>query len=446
MKKINFVYIHSHDVGRYIRPMGYAMDTPNLQRLAESGMLFRNMHCTAPSCSPSRAGLLTGMYSHCAGMYGLVNRGFELERTDCHIAPWLSGNGYTSILAGMQHVTREREKIAYDIILPVPEEATAEQLAGQGLEALDRVGEGPFFLDIGFGDTHRPFRDGTGQYDPAYVRPPEPLPDTPQVRRDMAGFMAEAKIFDNAVGSILQGLEKRGLRGNTLILCTTDHGIAFPAMKCNLTCYGTGVFCILSLPGTILPGGACDALTSQIDLFPTVCDLLSLSHPSWLQGTSCVPLLTGEKKEIRDELFSEISYHCNYEPQRMVRTQRYLYIRRYTKRDRVFCADCDEGYSKTLWMENGWQDRRVDREQLYDLMFDPQESRNLSADPEYRKILEEMRMRMDRWQMSTDDFLYTGKECCCKTNTPDGRIYVSGDLDHNTYDLWERQDQPEGYA
>ena len=449
MNGINLVYIHSHDVGRYIQPFGYSIDTPNLQRLAETGMLFRNMHCAAPSCSPSRAAMLTGLYPHCAGMYGLVNRGFELEKKECHMASWLSRNGYASILAGIQHVTKERNGIPYDIILEQKkgrDDLQADVIVQQGLEVLKHIQDRPFFLDIGFSDTHRPFRDGTKSYNPAYVKTPEPLPDTKQVREDMAGFMAEAGIFDSAVGSILEGLDKMGLRKNTLILCTTDHGIAFPSMKCNLTSFGTGVFCIMSLPGKIIEGRASDALLSQIDLFPTLCELLDIPKPTWLQGLSFSALLMGNEVQPREELCAEITYHCNYEPQRMVRTPRYLYIRRFTEWNGIYCADCDEGASKTLWMENGWQNRTIDREQLYDLLFDPMEADNQVDNPEYQTVLQDMRGRMERWQKKTEDFLYTGKTCTFMTNTIDGKIYVSKETDCNTYDLWSIQEQPEGYA
>ena len=76
--KPNIIYIHSHDTGRYVQPYGYNVPTPNLQRLAEEGALFRQAFCVAPTCSASRAALLTGQVPHSAGMTGLVNRGFSL--------------------------------------------------------------------------------------------------------------------------------------------------------------------------------------------------------------------------------------------------------------------------------------------------------------------------------------------------------------------------------
>ncbi len=88
--KPNIVYIHSHDTGRYIQPYGHAVPTPNLQKLAEQGVLFRDAHNAAPTCSPSRAALLTGQAPHSCGQFGLVNRGFQLRDREKHIAHKLS--------------------------------------------------------------------------------------------------------------------------------------------------------------------------------------------------------------------------------------------------------------------------------------------------------------------------------------------------------------------
>ncbi len=75
VEKPNIIYIHSHDTGRYIQPYGHPVPTPNLQRLAEEGMLFRQAFCAAPTCSPSRGALVTGQAPHSCGQFGLLNRG-----------------------------------------------------------------------------------------------------------------------------------------------------------------------------------------------------------------------------------------------------------------------------------------------------------------------------------------------------------------------------------
>ena len=86
MPKPNIVYIHSHDTGRYIQPYGHAVETPNLQRFAEQGVLFRQAFCANPTCSPSRAALLTGMWPHNNGMIGLAHRGSRLKDYSRHLA------------------------------------------------------------------------------------------------------------------------------------------------------------------------------------------------------------------------------------------------------------------------------------------------------------------------------------------------------------------------
>ncbi len=101
----NVLYLHSHDTGRYLQPYGHACQTPNLQRLAEAGVLFRNAFSAAPTCSPSRAALLTGQSPHSAGMLGLAHRGFRLRDPSQHIAHVLTNHGFASTLVGMQHVT-----------------------------------------------------------------------------------------------------------------------------------------------------------------------------------------------------------------------------------------------------------------------------------------------------------------------------------------------------
>ena len=104
---LNIIYIHSHDTGRYISPYGYRFDTPNLLKLAEGGVIFRQAFSAASSCSPSRAALLTGTYPHTNGMLGLAHRGFKLHYPEHHLAAFLASHGYETVLAGFQHVSTD---------------------------------------------------------------------------------------------------------------------------------------------------------------------------------------------------------------------------------------------------------------------------------------------------------------------------------------------------
>jgi len=112
----NILYLHSHDTGRYVQPYGYAVPTLNIQRLAEQGVLFRKAFCAAPTCSPSRASLLTGQYAHCSGMLGLAHRGFSLNDYTQHLLHTLRKEGYHSALIGEEHLSKDRNAIGYDYV------------------------------------------------------------------------------------------------------------------------------------------------------------------------------------------------------------------------------------------------------------------------------------------------------------------------------------------
>lgn len=412
MNRPNILYLHSHDTGRYIQPYGHAVPTPNLQRLAEDGMLFRQAFCAAPTCSPSRAALLTGQCAHSSGMLGLAHRGFSLNDYGQHLLHTLRREGgYLSALAGIQHLARQHQDrakdaatVGYDVYLGDPDEA--EVVAQRFLEAQTRQ---PFFLDVGFFETHRRGKLG-GRFSPQgrpgdgrYTIPPAPLPDAPETRQDVADYKLAAGRLDRKVGVVLEALEASGLAENTLVIFTTDHGVPFPNMKCSLTDHGTGVALIVRGPGGFAGGKVCDAMVSHLDIFPTLCDLLDIARPPWLQGQSLLPLVRGGLEEIHDELFAEVTHHAAYEPKRSVRTKRWKYIRHFGDPLKPVLANCDDSPSKNLWLKHGWQERGVAAEQLFDLVFDPNEMHNLADSPAHTDTIAEMRGRLERWMRATDD-------------------------------------------
>ena len=419
MNRPNILYIHSHDTARYVQPYGHAVPTPNIQRLAEQGVLFRQNFCAGPTCSPSRASLLTGQSAHSSGMIGLAHRGFSLKDYKQHIVHTLRKVGYHSALSGVQHVARDAEIIGYNQILTTQ----GGKAAPTAVDFLNNAPPQPFFLSVGFGVTHRKFPEPGSDEDARYCLPPAPLPDTPETRRDMAAFKASARILDGNIGTVLEALDQNGLAENTLVICTTDHGIAFPGMKCNLTDHGIGVMLIMRGSGGFTGGQVCDAMVSHIDLFPTICDLLEIEPPQWLQGNSMMPLIRGEVDEINDEIFAEVTYHAAYEPQRAVRTRRWKYIRRFEERHTPVLPNCDDSLSKDVWLKHGWRERPVPQEQLYDLIFDPSETHNLAGESSVAEVLDEMRGRLERWMRNTDDPLLHGPVPApsgARFNDPDG--------------------------
>jgi N-sulfoglucosamine sulfohydrolase len=410
--KPNILYIHSHDTGRYIQPYGHNIPTPHMQKLAEEGVLFRKAFCAAPTCSPSRAALLTGQSAHSSGMLGLAHRGFSLNDYDQHLANYLKKQGYETALAGIQHVAKKAEIIGYDHILcPVKKDFSAYYqlpFVKNFLEDKQTSQDKPFFLSVGFEETHRVFRQPTWLEDERYCLPPAPLPDTPQTRRDMAEFKASARVFDDAVGEVLAMLTTYGLAENTLIILTTDHGIAFPNMKCNLTDHGIGVMLIMRGPDGFSGGKVVDGMVSHIDIFPTICELLHSEPPSWLQGASLMPLINEQQPEIHDAIFAEVTYHAAYEPQRAIRTLRYKYILRYDDRSAPVLPNCDDSYSKDVLLSAGWGEHDISQEQLFDLMLDPNEAHNLAGDPSMQPVLAEMRDRLHQWMVQTNDPILQG--------------------------------------
>lgn len=394
-----------------------------MQAFAERATVFRNAHAAAPTCSPSRAALLTGQTAHQAGMLGLLHRGFDLKDYSQHLGNFLKGHGYETAYAGVQHEFNpdSDQNVPYQRkLVPSREEGTRdEQAATASAEFLDEVGDKPFFLWTGMIYPHRPFlKADPAKFDPNHIQAPAPLPDTPGTRQDMADYFESVEHADACFGTVMEALDRNGLREKTIVILTTDHGIAFPEMKCNLTAHGTGVALVMDYPGNPMRGRACDALVSHIDVFPTLCEMMGLDPPEYLIGESLLPLFNGEQEAVREDLFAEVNYHAGRDVMRGVRTNRYNLIRVFDQDAHVTLVNIDPGKSKTLLMEHGLgNDTLRERVQLYDLVFDPQERHNLAFDPAYRDVRISMEQRLKRWMVMTDDPVMKGH-----VDAPEGAV------------------------
>jgi len=407
MNTPNILYLHCHDAGRYIQPYGHNIPTPNLMKLAEEGVTFRHAFCANPTCSPSRAALLTGQWPHQNGMLGLAGRrGWNLYDQRKHMAPTLHERAdFFTVKSGTTHVG----PVDYD-------KAMQTWGAGGGVEFLVQEPPQPFFLSVGLGDPHRMGRgfsappDYASQTDPRFVKVPDPLPDTEATRRDMADYIDATRRMDREMGQVLEALDRTGLAENTLVICTTDHGIAFPDMKCNLTDHGLGVMLIMRGPGGFTGGRMLDAMVSHVDIYPTICELVGMERPDWLEGHSLLPLVRGEVDAVRDEVYGEINVHAEYEPQRAVRTTRWKYIRHFDPDRSLRMTNCDASDSKDLWMAGDWtrENFRRPEHRLHDLLLDPQERHNLADDRNHANVLRDMQQRLQAWMESTDDPLLEG--------------------------------------
>jgi N-sulfoglucosamine sulfohydrolase len=219
----NILYVHSHDTGRYVQPYGHPVPTPTIQRLADQGLLFRQAFCAAPTCSGSRACLLTGQWAHSNGMIGLAHRGFELHDYGHHLVRTLRDAGYWTGLIGEQHLSRDPGVLGYDHVADI-ENHHVDAVAPAARRLIEEHPSEPFFLSIGFFETHREYFAPTSVRDSLYSLPPANLPDTPETRRDIASYKASARSLDHGVGAVLNALDEQDLADQTVVILTTDHG------------------------------------------------------------------------------------------------------------------------------------------------------------------------------------------------------------------------------
>jgi arylsulfatase A-like enzyme len=416
-KKKNILYINTHDTGRFIEPYGYAIPTPALKKMADEGVLFRNAFCANPTCSPSRVAMLSGMLPHSSEMYGLAHRGFRMKDYGQHLVQFLNANGYETVLSGYQHEAHDEKKVGYQRILTTrvcdvkASKECDEENAGYAVDYLrqKRQGGAPFFLAYGLLNTHKPFPKLDGTVNPDRVSVPSPLFDNAGTRSEMAAYIQSAGTADRCIGRVLDALREAGLEEDTIVIFTTDHGMPLPNMKCTLYDTGIGVSLILKYSGCKLKGRATDALVSQIDLFPTLCELCGLEKPAWLQGTSLMPVLNGEMDEIQDEVYAQINCHGGYDPTRCIRTKRYKLIKNFGDYPYTMGCNVDAGQAKELMVKAGFLERERSKTMLFDLHLDPVERVNLAEDADYAGVLAELEDKLHAKMVATDDPLLRGR-------------------------------------
>jgi len=404
-KKLNILVIITHDTGRHLGCYDRKVETPNLNRLADKGVLFTNFFCTAPQCSPSRASLLTGRYPHSHGLIGLTHRGFRLNMNEPLLPALLADAGYSTYLFGFQHESPDPYSLGYQKVFKAKSNSCLD-VTPLVLDFLSKKPERPFFMMIGFSETHRPFPEYEGAVDNIEGFPY--LPDVEEIRRDIASLNILVRRVDKKVGEILRAVEEIGLRDDTLIVFTTDHGVAFPGAKATLFDPGIEISMLMSGPDEFKGGKRINSLLSNLDFAPTILDLCDIPIPAEMQGKSMLPIIRGELDKLHDWIFIEQTYHAAYDPMRGVRTERFKYIRSFEKRPFWFPPNVDGGPSKEVARKLGYFNRPRPSEMLFDLQADPVERRNLVDDPDYSDMLEKMRSILEDWMRSTADPLLKG--------------------------------------
>lgn len=420
----NFVYINTHDTGRHISPYGYNVPTVNLESFADDATLFTHAYCCGPTCSPSRAAMLTGTYPHQNGMLGLAQRGFSLNEPSKHLASYLRSKGYHTAISGIQHevgwyLDLDKEalhELGYeDILTTSSREFIKEDLhiwdRNNALESVKwlKGKKEPFMLSFGMHSTHRPYPlNVDSSINEKMVHPLFPLDCNDITRHDEAQFMTSAKNADDNVKIIIDALKENGLYDNTIVMYTTDHGVANPFHKCNLKDDGIGISLIIRHP-VKGRGMVYDDIISHIDIFPTVCELLGIEIPDYAEGKSYARVFD-KKEKVDDYIFAEVNFHTSYEPMRAVRDSRYKYIRYYDETwKKLNLSNIDESLSKSFLMDNGLRDLNKPMEALYDTYYDSHETNNLIDDENYREIRDRLKGVLLKHMEKTADPILKGE-------------------------------------
>src|SRR5262249_1017937 len=304
--------------------------TPVFDRIAREGVRFNRAFVAAPSCTPSRAALLTGQAVHRLEEGGNLHR--FLPKRFAVYPDVLEQAGYA--------VGFTRKGWGPGRFEPGGRERNP---AGPQFEDFDdfierRPKDRPFVFWFGSNDPHRPYAEGSGAKSGLNihsVQVPAYLPDTPEVRSDLLDYYFEVQRFDRDVGRIVQTLERLGELDNTLIIVTGDNGLPFPRAKANVYDAGTRVPLAIRFPGTPPPGSVVDAFVSLTDPGPTILEAAGLTVPTTMTGRSLMPLLRGESQAGRDRVFVERERHAHVRqgnlsyPVRAIRTAEHLYIRNF---------------------------------------------------------------------------------------------------------------------
>jgi len=396
-----------------------AVRTPAFDRLAREGVLFAQAYTAAASCTPSRGAILTGQWPH--RLEAGVNLWSHLDQKFRCYPDLLQAAGY-------------RIGCCRKGWGPGSLEGTgrAHNPAGPAFKSFDDFLKGqpkdwPFAFWFGSHEPHRPYAAGSGAkagIDPAALAVPPFLPDTPEVRSDIADYYLEVQMFDSQVAEMLKALDDAGLADNTLVVMTSDNGMPFPRAKANCYEFSTHMPLAIRWPARLKGGRRVDDFVSATDYAPTFLEAAGLQPLPEMTGKSILPLLTGEGAPARDHVFVERERHAacragnlSY-PIRAVRTADFLYIRnlepdRWPAGDPPAYGDIDGGPSKT-WLIEHKDDPKAARlfalacekrpaEELYDLKKDPAELNNVAHSPEYAEAKRRLRAQLDAWMADTAD-------------------------------------------
>ena len=426
-ERLNVLFIVSEDNGPEIGCYGAPVQTPNFDKLAREGTLFRNAYVAQAGCSQSRAAFLTGLYPHQNGQIGLATWKYAMFSEKIpNVVKTLGKAGYRTGNIGKLHVNPEKA-FPFDFKAIPSANFSRKGMAGYAENASKFIqsSKRPFYLQVNYPDAHRPFIksvDGLPAK-PLTGRDVDSIPfmgiNHPELRQQSADYYNCMMRLDSYLGDLLGVLAKSGKAKNTVVVYIGDHGA--DVMRGKRTSYEGGV----RIPMIIRwPGGKSGQdrkeLVSTLDLFPTFCEIAGVKSPRSLVGRSLKPIVEGKSPKWRDYLFTEYHLHSNHNPwpQRTVRDDRYKLI--YNP----LAGEVNPGYAFTMGKKffNAPEDellaiaskevreayqlmKKPPRYELYDLRTDPYEFRNLADDPDHARTRDRLIGKLENWQEETGDAL-----------------------------------------
>ena len=421
----NIILITADDLGKQLSCYGDdIIETPNIDRLADEGVLFRNAYVTQASCSSSRSSILTGIYPHTNGQIGLAHLGFRMNKEYPSIPALLKKVGYQTGIIGKLHVEPE-SAFPFDYAHKNSMETRdVELVAKRAEEFIKSSGKKPFFLYMNYSDPHAPFyREFKGHplnpvnSDDVHAFSFQGVNDELELQR-IAGFYNCIQRLDEGIGLLMDKLQMLGVLENTLIIFIGDHGAPFARGKADCYEAGVGIPFLVRYPKTIKSGRESDALISTVDIFPTIMEAIGTKVPECVQGKSLWSLLQGKKDNIRNYLFTEYTFHANdfrcFYPRRTIRDNRYKLILNLGEgilAHQYVNVDWDPAYffSRAKKYEDTWVREVFDclasppKIELYDLLNDPDEKNNLANSPSLIKKKDELLKELNQWMDKTGD-------------------------------------------
>lgn len=427
----NILLMVSEDNGQHFSCYGdQNIETPCIDKLASEGARFEHGHTTQAVCSPGRASLLTGLYPHQNGQFGLATHKYALYDDFPNLQGLLKQAGYRTGMLGKLHINpeslfpldmwwNERDFISFnhrDVV-------TTANMADEFMGASDD----PFFLMVNFSDAHLPFiRQDFGVPEiPLTADDVSPLPqvgvDSKRIREHTADYYNCLLRLDKGIGLILDKLEALGKADNTLVIFTTDHGAQFSRGKTCIYEGGLRVPLIMRWPHKIAANQVRTELMSHIDVMPTILDAVGESCPEGLPGLSALSLLNGDSLG-RRYLFGEwcSAGPMTFFPQRSVRDEKYKLIWNLMT-DRPSPSAIGYSGPEQRWAPGAKEDEILTATdvvqeaykrylqppefELYDLQNDPWEWCDLAGNPNLAAVQSRLFEALQAWQVDTKDAL-----------------------------------------